>query len=194
MKRIIVLPFKDADVTDGLRRLIQLNPGTTVVLPVAPPLTEFTSSSMQVLTEAKCKYHLFFTDGDEGIDSLILNAEDITMCGNPLKEILREITPDDVLAMVWDESIEAHLALHAVEDLAVETWNIEDGLEVIEVDFDDEDDTDVLYEEMQEALSTFIEAFATYLTAGVLDVLSKTIEAKIKEDEGKKGISPFDKE
>ncbi len=194
MKRIIVLPFKDANVEEGLRRLVQLNPGATVVLPVAPALPEFTASSMQVLTEAKAKYHLFFTDGDEGIDSLILNAEDITMCSNPLKEITREITADDVLAMVWDESIEAHLTLHAVEDLAVETWNIEDGLEVIEVDFDDEDDTDVLYEEMQEALSTFIESFATYLTAGVLDVLSKTIEAKIKEDEGKKGISPFDKE
>lgn len=194
MKRILVLPFKDADVTDGLRRLVQLNPGTTVVLPVAPALADFTASSMQVLTESKSKYHLFFTDGDDGIDSLILNADDITMCSNPLKEILREITSEDILAMVWDESIEAHLALHAVEDLAVETWNIEDGLEVIEVDFDDEDDTDVLYEEMQEALSTFIEAFATYLTAGVLDVLSKTIEAKIKEDEGKKGINPFDKE
>lgn len=194
MKRIVVLPFKDADVEEGLRRLIQLHPGTTVVLPVAPALPEFTASSVQVLTESKAKYHLFFTDGDDGIDNIILNAEDITMCSNPLKEILREITSEDILAMVWDESIEAHLALHAVEDLAIETWNIEDGLEVIEVDFDDDDDTDILYEEMQEALSTFIEAFATYLTAGVLDVLSKTIEAKIKEDEGKRGINPFDKE
>lgn len=194
MKRIVVLPFKDADVQEGLRRLIQLNPGTTVVLPVAPALSVFTASSLQVLTETKANYHLFFTDGDEGIDNLILNAQDITMCNNPMKEILREITSEDVLAMVWDESIEAHLALHAVEDFAIETWNIEEGLEVIEVDFDEDDDTDILYEEMQESLSNFIEAFATYLTAGVLDVLSKTIEAKIKEDEGKKGINPFDKE
>lgn len=194
MKRIVVLPFKDADVQEGLRRLIQLNPGTTVVLPVAPALSVFTASSLQVLTETKANYHLFFTDGDEGIDNLILNAQDITMCNNPMKEILREITSEDVLAMVWDESIEAHLALHAVEDFAIETWNIEEGLEVIEVDFDEDDDTDILYEEMQESLSNFIEAFATYLTAGVLDVLSKTIEAKIKEDEGKRGINPFDKE
>jgi len=193
MKRIIVLPFKDANVTDGLRRLLQLNNDAMVVLPVVPGFPEFTATSHQVLTDSKAKYHLFFTDGDEGIDSLILNANDITMCSNPTKEILREVTSEDVLAMVWDECIEAHLTLHAVEDLAVETWNIEDGLDVIEVDFDDED-TDILYEEMQEALSNFIEAFATYLTAGVLDVLSKTIEAKLKEDEGKRGINPFDKE
>jgi len=194
MKRLLVLPFKDADVTDGLRRLLQLNPGITVVLPVVPDFPEFTKSSSQVLSDTKSKYHLFFTDGDEGIDSIILNAHDITMCGNPTKEILREVTSEDILAMVWEECIEAHLTLHAVEDLAVETWNIEDGLDVVEVDFDDEDDTDVLYEEMQEALSTFIEAFATYITAGVLDVITKTIEAKIKEDEGKKDINPFNKE
>jgi len=188
------MPFKDADVSEGLRRLIQLHPNSVVILPVIADFPEFVKSSSQILTDTKAKYHLFFTDGDEGIDNLILNAHDITMCNNPTKEIIREVTSEDVLAMVWEECIEAHLTLHAVEDLAIETWNIEDGLEVVEVDFDDEDNTDILYEEMQEALSNFIEAFATYLTAGVLDVLSKTIEAKLKEDEGKRGINPFDKE
>ena len=193
MKRIIVLPFKDADVRDGFRRLLQLHPGATVVLPVAPALPLFMESSYSIMSESNSNYHLFFTDGDDGIDALILKAQDVTMCNNPLKEIIREITSEDVLAMVWDDSIEAHLALHAVEDFAIETWNIEDGLEPIEVDFDD-DDTDILYEEMQETLSQFIEAFATYITAGVLDVITKTIEAKLKDDEGKKDINPFNKE
>lgn len=194
MKRILVLPFKDANVKEGMRRLLQLNPDTTVVLPVTPSLPDFMASSMEAMQEAKTKYHLFFTDGDNGIDGLILEADEITMCANPLKEVLREVTSEDVLAMVWDDCIEAHLALHAVEDFAIETWNIEDGLEPIEVDFDDEDDTDILYEEMQEALTNFIEAFATYLTAGVLDVLTKAVEDKLKEDEGKRGFDPFDKE
>lgn len=194
MRRVLVLPFKDANVKEGMRRLLQLNPDTTVVLPVTPSLPDFMASAMEAMQEAKTKYHLFFTDGDNGIDGLILEADEITMCANPLKEILREVTSEDVLAMVWDDCIEAHLALHAVEDFAIETWNIEDGLEPIEVDFDDEDDTDILYEEMQEALTNFIEAFATYLTAGVLDVLTKAVEAKLREDEGKRGFDPFDKE
>jgi hypothetical protein len=93
--------------------------------------------------------------------------------------------------MVWTDSIEAHLALHAVEDFAVETWNIEDGLDFIEVD-EDEDDSDMLYQEMQEKLSEFIEAFSEYIMNGVLGVLTKAVQERLEEEEGTKEIRPFD--
>lgn len=192
MKRIVVLPFKDGDVNEGMRRLIQLNKDAIVLFPVID-LPAFRKSMTTVLEETNSKYHLFFTDGNDDIDDLVLKAHDITMCLNPLKELTREITADDILAMVWEESIEAHLVLHSVEDLAIETWNIEDGLEAIEVEFDDDDESDMLYEEMQEAMSNFIEAFATYITDGVLKTLSKAVQERLKEDEGKKDINPFDK-
>lgn len=190
MKRIVVLSFKDGDVEEGLRRLIALNPEAVVVLPITG-LPKFTSTAMKAIKEAKAKYHLFFTDSTEGIDKLILNAHDITMCSSPLREIMREITSEDVLAMVWDDSIEAHMALHAVEDFAIETWNIEDGLDVIEVDYDD-DDSDVLYAEMQEKLSEFIESFSEYIMAGVLGVITKAVQERIAEEEGKREINPFE--
>jgi hypothetical protein len=189
MKKIIVLPYKDGDVKDGLRRLISLNPDALVVFPVMD-LPLFNSSIEEALNETGAKFHLFFTDGDKQIDTLVIRAQDITMCNNPIKEITREITAEDVLAMVWEDTIEAHLLLHAVEDLALETWNIEDGLELIEVEFDDEE-SDLLYEEMQEALSNFIESFANYITSGVLDTLSKAVEDRLREDMGKKDIDPF---
>lgn len=192
MKRIIVMPFKDGDVSDGMRRLIQLNKDAVVLFPVMD-LPQFTTSLTKVLEETGAKYHLFFTDGSDGIDNLVLKAHDITMCLNPMKEVTREINADDVLAMVWEDSIEAHLTLHAVEDLAIETWNIEDGLEPIEVEYDDDDESDMLYEEMQEALSTFIEAFALYITEGVLNTISKAVEERLREDMGKKDIDPFSK-
>lgn len=192
MKRIIVMPFKDGDVNEGMRRLIQLNKDAIVVFPVME-LPQFRTSITKVLEETGVKYHLFFTDGSDGIDNLVLKAHDITMCLNPLKELTREITADDVLAMVWEDSIEAHLVLHAVEDLAIETWNVDDGLEPVEVDFDDDDESDMLYEEMQEAMSNFIEAFATYITNGILNTLSKAVEERLREDMGKKDINPFDK-
>ena len=192
MKRIIVMPFKDGDVNEGMRRLIQLNKDAIVVFPVME-LPQFRTSITKVLEETGVKYHLFFTDGSEEIDNLVLKAHDITMCLNPLKELTREITADDVLAMVWEDSIEAHLVLHAVEDLAIETWNVDDGLEPVEVDFDDDDESDMLYEEMQEAMSNFIEAFATYITNGILNTLSKAVEERLREDMGKKDINPFDK-
>ena len=104
MKRIIVMPFKDGDVKDGMRRLIQLNKDAVVLFPVMD-LPEFRESMTSVLEETGAKYHLFFTDGSEGIDGLVLKAHDITMCLNPLKEITREVTAEDVLAMVWEDSI-----------------------------------------------------------------------------------------
>lgn len=192
MKRIVVMPFKDGDVKEGMRRLIQLNKDAVVIFPVMD-LPVFRASMTNILEETGVKYHLFFTDGSDAIDGLVLKAHDITMCINPLKEITREITADDVLAMVWEDSIEAHLVLHAVEDLAIEAWNIDDGLEPIEVDYDDNDESDLLYEEMQEAMSTFIEAFATYVTNGILNTLSKAVEERLREDMGKKDINPFDK-
>lgn len=194
MNRIVVLPFKDADVEEGLRRLIALNPGALVVLPVMEDGKDlYRISALKAITDSKAKYHLFFTEGSEGIDQLVLGAEDITICSSPIKEILREITTQDVLAMAWEDCIEAHLALHAVEDFAIEVWNIADGLDMIEVDFDD-DDTDALFEDMQEKLSDFIEAFASYITAGVLDVLTATLKQRIEEDLNTKDISPFDEE
>lgn len=192
MKRIIVLPFKDGDVQDGMRRLIQLTPEAVVVFPVVE-MPMFIESMITILEETNAKYHLFFTDGNDDIDSLVLKAHDLTMCNNPIREITREITAEDILAMVWEDSIEAHLTLHAVEDLAIETWNIEDGLEPIEVEFDDDDESDVLYEEMQDALSNFIESFATYITNGVLNTLSKAVQERIQEDMGKKDVDPFGK-
>lgn len=192
MKRIILIAFKDGNVEEGLRRLIQLNPDSLIVIPVVSH-PNFMDSAMKTIKQTKSKYHLFFAESNDNIDALVVGAEDITLCNSPIKEVVREITSEDVLAMVWDDSLEAHMVLHAIEDYGIEVWNIEDGLEVIEVDFDEEGDSDALYEQMQEDLSTFIESFAEYIMAGVLDVLAKTVKEHIEESEKTKGINPFDK-
>jgi hypothetical protein len=191
MKRIIVLSFKDGDVYEGLRRLIALNENAVVVLPVMG-LPTFTATAMKAIEETKAKYHLFFTDNSEDIDKLILGAHDMTICANPIREVLREVTSEDVLAIVWDDSIEAHMALHAVEDYAIETWSIEDGLDFIEIDDDDENESDLLYQEMQEKLSEFIESFSEYVMHGVLEVITKAVQERIAEEEGTKEVNPFD--
>jgi hypothetical protein len=192
MKRIIVLPFKDGDVYDGLRRLIALNEDALVIFPVMG-LSVFTETAMKAIQETNAKYHLFFTDNTEDIDKLILGAHDMTICSNPIREILREVTSEDILGMVWDDSIEAHLALHAVEDYAIETWSIEDGLDFIEIE-DDEVDSNVLYEDMQEKLSEFIEVFSEYIMTGVLEALTHAVQERLEEEEGKKDINPFEED
>ena len=190
MTRIVVISFNDNDVTTGLQALLIKHPDSSLMIPVTDD-RNFVISAVNAAKSAKAKYHLFFSDTDDFVDKLVLESEDITVCSNPIREILREITPDDVLAISWDDSVEAHMALHSVEDYGIETWDVSDGLSAIELD---QETTDDLFEEMQEALSNFIEVFGAYITAGILQNLDKTLLALIMENEAHKDVDPFDKD
>lgn len=58
MKRIILIAFKDGNVEEGLRRLIQLNPDSLIVIPVVSH-PNFMDSAMKTIKQTKSKYHLF---------------------------------------------------------------------------------------------------------------------------------------
>ena len=185
MKKIIALSFTDMDAFEGLNKLLALYEDATVVTTVNGNL-EFLKSLVKVCDNYGTKVHLFVPEtGDEYEGA---NGHKITTCSNPLKEILRNVTPDDVLAIAWDDSIDAHMALHAVEDYGLEVWDISHGLDAIEIDHGDSDD---LYSEMQDALSNFIEAFTVYVTEEVLNTVTKTVESILRE-ETHRDIDPFE--
>lgn len=191
MTQIAVLSFQEnIDVYDGLLELIEKYPDAEVLLPVISN-NKFVKSALKAILEKESSFQLFFSE-DGAIEEAV-KAEDITLCIDPNKEIMRQITPDDVLALVWDESTEAHIALHALEDFGLETWNISDGLDVIEVDYRD-DTTDDIRDEMFDHMHNFIEAFANYVTSQVVDVLQEEITERIKQDESSKEISPFEED
>ena len=166
--------------------LLKKHPNTTVFIPVTEDTT-FVESVVKTVQANKSPYQIYFSAASEFTDSLTLEAMDIVVCGNPVREILREVTPDDILALVWDDSVEAHMTLHSVEDYGLEAWDISDGLDPIEVDHSDSDD---LYSEMQEKLHDFIEVFAAYMTASIMDSMAKTIDSLIAEQMD----LPFDEE
>ena len=114
------------------------------------------------------------------------------LCSNPIQEITNQLRPEDVLAIVWDDSPEAHLVIHSLEDFALETWNIEDGLEPIEIDYNDDADTEDLYDQMSAQMHLFVDSLAAYLVSAVVDALTESLAQRIAEDEGKKDISPFE--
>ena len=177
MKRILVVSFEDLDVSEGLAELIHDNPGAPVVIPVTDGLN-FVKSAVDTAMNHDCVIQLFFSQANEFTDALLLSAEDLTVCDNPIKTMLREVTPEDILAISWDDSLEAHQALHSVEDYGLETWDISDGLTPIELEHETSDD---LYAEMQESLTNFIEVFAAYITAGVVEAVAKTIDQVVSE-------------
>jgi hypothetical protein len=92
--------------------------------------------------------------------------------------------------MAWDDSDEAHMTLHSLEDFGLEMWNIKGTLNPIEMDFT-EDTTEELFDAMQESLVGFIDVFAAYIASSVLDTLMDTITARLEQELGTKDINPF---
>jgi hypothetical protein len=71
-------------------------------------------------------------------------------------------------------------------------WDITDGLDVIEIDYDKDTETEELYDVMASTLTLFAESLAAYVTSAVLDVLTETIRDRLAEEDDMKDISPFD--
>jgi len=190
MKRIIILSFNEnVNVYAGVKELLELHPTSEVLIPVEE-YGPFIKSALKAVMESNNPFHLFFSE--TAAISEVVSSENITYCIDPLKEVLRTVTTEDVMGMVWEDTKECHLTLHSLEDFGLEMWDITDGLDVIEIDYDKDDDTDVIYDLMMQSLDVFVENLAAYVTSAVLDVLSSTIMDRMAEEEGQKDISPFD--
>jgi hypothetical protein len=189
MKQLAVLSFNtEADVYEGLSKLLVKHPGVSVLLPIVE-YGAFAKSAVKAVFESGHKLHFFLSES-ASIEDIAVVAEDITHCVDPNREIIRHVQTEDVLGIVWDESAEAHVALHALEDYGLETWNIYDGLEVIEIDYSEETVED-LQDAMMDSLKSFVESMTEYVTMSVLEVLTETIAQRLKEEDEGRDISPF---
>lgn len=189
MKRVILLTFDpSADVYYPLVELLGKEDVSEVLIPV---ITRgiFTETAINAVKEQGIDYKIYL-DVETTMDGLEEYADVITVCVNPIKELLNLITPDDILAMAWDDSDEAHMTLHSLEDFGLEMWNIKGTLNPIEMDFT-EDTTEELFDAMQESLVSFIDVFAAYIASSVLDTLMDTITARLEQELGSKDINPF---
>lgn len=189
MQRVAVISFEEhADVTDGLEQLFEKHDDVHVLLAVVSN-NHFVKSVLKAMLSYDVSFTLYVSE-TEGIEHI--PHENITICSNPIKEVMRQIEPHDILAMVWDDSMEAHAVLHSLEDYGLEMWDITDGLDAIEIDYDGDHETEELYDVMVTTLNLFAESLAAYVTSAVLDVLTDTIRDRLAEEDDMKDISPFD--
>ena len=189
MKRMILLTFDpSADVYYPLVELLGKEDVSEVLIPVITRGV-FTETAINAVKEQGADFNLY-VDVETTIDGLEDDSEQITICSNPIKELLNLITPDDILAIAWDDSDEAHMIIHSLEDFGLEMWNIKGTLNPIEMDYT-EDTTEELFDAMQESLTSFIEVFSAYIASSVLDTLMDTITARLEEELGSKDINPF---
>ena len=189
MKRMILLTFDpSADVYYPLVELLGKEDVSEVLIPV---ITRgiFTETAINAVKEQGIDFKIYL-DVETTIDGIEEEAEQIIICSNPIKELLNLINSDDILAMAWDDSDEAHMVIHSLEDFGLEMWNIKGTLNAIEMDYT-EDTTEELFDAMQESLTSFIEVFSAYIASSVLDTLMDTITARLEEELGSKDINPF---
>lgn len=189
MKQVAVVSFdQHADVTEGLEQLFDKYDDIHALVAVSGN-NNFVMSALKALLSYDVPFTLFVSE-TEGIEHI--PHENIIICKNPVKEVIRQIEPDDLLAIVWDDSLEAHAVLHSLEDFGIEAWDVTDGLDAIEVDYDNEQTSDELYSVMVTTLGLFAESLAAYVTSTVLDVLTTTIQERLAEEGNMRDISPFD--
>jgi hypothetical protein len=186
---IAVISFQDVCVDEGMLKLINKygkDKELRVLLPVTGSENHFAESVMDVCKDHSIKVTCFIVNAMD-IDHILLNADDIVITDNPVKEIVRQITTEDTLGIVWDDSPQAHFILHAIEDFGIEVWDITEGLDQIEVEFTESQED--VYKAMMDSMAIFVEHMADYIMTSVLDVLAETVAKRIEEDG--KDILPF---
>jgi hypothetical protein len=189
MKRVILLTFDpSADVYYPLVELLGKEDVSEVLIPVITRGV-FTETAINAVKEQGIDFKIYL-DTETTMDGLEDDSDLITVCVNPIKELLNLITPDDILAMAWDDSDEAHMTLHSLEDFGLEMWNIKGTLNPIEMDYT-EDTTEELFEAVQENLTSFVEVFSAYIASMVLDTLMDTIKERLEHELDTKDINPF---
>jgi len=191
---IAVISFKDVDVTLGIQELIQMYAEDEPIffLPLIKPDSLFTQSVIDTCKANDIEVHCFFPNAN-GFEGLLTQADDIILTDNPVKEVLRQLNANDSLGIVWDDSPQAHFALHSVEDLAIDVWDITEGLDPIELEPDEYEgmDSDGLHDAMHKHLGMFVDLLAAFVAETVMDSISEAVAQHIMEAETKRDVSPF---
>lgn len=194
-----VFSFKDKDVSKGLKELLDLmemEEEITVFMPLLKPLPKFFESVIKCVKEShNVKLKCFFVSA-EGYDQYLKYADDLVVAENPVKEILRNLTPEDEIAVVWDDSPQSHFVLHSVEDLAIEAWDISDELKSLDSEMAaTELDSEELHDELLATMGKFVDLMCAFVANAVMESLGQAVAEHImmsEEDLDKRDFNPFD--
>jgi len=149
MKLLVIGTSDDVEVTMGLRMLLDKKPVTEVVLPIA--------------------------EENETHDQVILAASQRGLAvtqGGSLDELLVSISKGDIAAFAWDDSEEAFDAVLTLLERNIESWDISDGLSLIDTE------TEMLEERLSEVLEDFVESLTAIVYKMVMDQVNQ--EGKFK--------------
>lgn len=195
--KIAVFSSVNADVSDGINALIDKYAlhSPEVHFPVSINDDEFVQSILDVCIERKIKTVAYFPNAT-GLDHLLKQADDLVVVDIPVKEIIRQIKTDDAVGILWTDSPQDHIVLHALEDIAPDIWDITDGLDPIELEDDLYEDLSEkeLHDAMHKHLGAFVDLLASFVASTVMASLTEAVIEQLADELGKKDFNPFQDE
>jgi len=192
--KIAIFSDENLDVSKAIDELITKysEQSPEVIFPVKVNNDEFSQSVIRKCLENRVKVTAFFKDATD-LEHILKQVDNIYVTDQPLEEVLRQLGPKDAIGIVWTDSLNDHLVLHTTEDLALDTWDITDGLDLIEIEDPFMDmDSDQLHDAMHKTIGVAVDMMAAYIASTVMDSLSQAVMEHILDRFDKKDISPFD--
>ena len=191
--KIALFSDENLDVSKAVDQLISeySEQAPEILFPVKVNFDEFSQSVIRKCLENRVKCTAYFKDAN-GLEHILKQADDITITEEPVQEVLRQLGPKDAVGIVWTDSINDHLIVHTVEDLALDIWDITDGIDPIEMDDPFmEMDPDALHDAMHKTLSVWVDMMSAYIATTVMDTIGQAVLENI-QNQLKKNINPFE--
>ena len=192
--KIAVFSSVSKDVSQGIHALIDKYAlhSPEVHFPISVGNETFVMSIINTCKERKVKTVAYFPNA-VGLDHMLKEADDLVIVDIPSKEIIRQLNTDDAVGIYWTDSIEDHIITHSLEDLAIEIFDITDGLDPIELDVNPLEDMDEedLHDAMHMHLGAFVDLLAAFVASTVMNSLSEAVAQQLADELGKKDFNPF---
>lgn len=184
--KIAIFSEKDTDARDGALQLLTkyANKSPEVIFPVSANNQKFATSLVHL-----CK-HL-------GIPTTAYSSHEFTLADetkyadDEVVAVVHHLEKGDAVGIMWTDSEHDHFILHSVEDLALDVWDITEGLASIDSYQIGPLDPESLRDEMLSVFEEFVDIMAAYIAANVMNSIGQAMGEQLIDLLDKKDISPF---
>lgn len=185
--KIAIFSEQDKDAHDGALQLLTkyASKSPEVIFPVSANNQKFAASVANL-----CKQLGIPTTAYTSHPFTL--ADDVEFSEDEVTAVIHQLEKGDAVGIMWNGGDHDHFVLHSVEDLALDVWDISEGLATLESHPMLPLDPDELREAMMDSFEEFVDLMATYVAATVLNSIGQAVEEHLTDMLDKKDISPFD--
>lgn len=184
--KIAIFSEDNKDAREGALQLLTkyASKSPEVIFPVSEDNQEFAKSianlckQLGIPTTAYSSHEFTLADKTEYADDEVV-------------AVVHHLEKGDAVGIMWTDSEHDHFVLHSVEDLALDVWDITEGLSSIDSYQMGPMNPEALREVMMDTFEEFVDVMAAYIAANVLNSIGQAMGEQILDALDKKDISPF---